>query len=133
MEVGSASESLDIAIVHDASGLPADAGRSVCLSVGVSMDGFAARSVGWICREDWGAFLAAVASLQQDRRGEARLQTISDEIALHFVAVGTDGEARVSGVMAHPAKFTPRLEFRDLWIGTSMLADLLEELRLETL
>lgn len=73
------------------------------LRVAVSSDGFAgAYDQVWVARDDWAAFLAALARLERERAGRASLVSVSPgEFKLHLEIIDRAGHLTAHGRLAH--------------------------------
>lgn len=105
-------------------------GGDVLLDIDVRIGEFSAAIGTIVVRDDWRAFVAAVAELERVRRGEALLQSGDErELSLRFYASDRVGHMAISGQLARidlPSQ--PKFTFGPVQFDPTLLPEFVREL-----
>jgi len=137
MILGSDPQQFELSVAEVERGVPGVyAGGDVLLVVRVRMRGFSGAVDAWVLREAWTDFLSQLRRLEQDRTGEAILQSMSpDELRLRMFALDRAGHMAVEGELtsyysaAHRPESTT-LKFGAIEIDPTALPAFVRELEL---
>ena len=106
-------------------------GGDVCVSAALRFDEFTGAINAWIHRDDWSGFISQLRLLEQTRRGEALLESMTPgELRLRFHSLDMAGHLGVEGELVRFAEGHRRLslQFPTLEFDPGMLAELVSEL-----
>jgi hypothetical protein len=139
MTLGDGFSRLELSVIEVQPPVPgATPGGDVCLSVAVRFDAFAGAASAWIDRDAWAEFVAQLQRLEQARRGEAILESITPgELRLRFHSLDLAGHMGVEGELVRfryhrGGSGAVRLQFPTVEFDPGMLASLVAELRSAT-